>query len=75
MGKDRWFQFDHRQQLCSVRKSPTAKHILLNGVEFTGVAENNMQPGGSSQQLMLSGNSMCCAIRTAPNMASDPAAK
>ncbi len=26
--------------------------FLLNGVEFTGAAENNMQPGGTSQQLL-----------------------
>ncbi len=26
--------------------------FLLNGVEFTGAAENNMQPGGPSQQLL-----------------------
>lgn len=26
--------------------------FLLNGIEFTGAAENNMQPGGTSQQLL-----------------------
>src|SRR6201997_2611691 len=26
--------------------------FLLNGVEFTGAAENNMQPGGVSQELI-----------------------
>jgi hypothetical protein len=31
---------------------PQQNIFLLNGVEFTGAAENNMQPGGSSQQLL-----------------------
>ena len=31
---------------------PQQNMFLLNGVEFTGAAENNMQPGGTSQQLM-----------------------
>ena len=31
---------------------PQQNMFLLNGVEFTGAAENNMQPGGSSQQLL-----------------------
>ncbi len=31
---------------------PQQNLFLLNGVEFTGAAENNMQPGGSSQQLL-----------------------
>jgi carboxypeptidase family protein/TonB-dependent receptor-like protein len=31
---------------------PQQNLFLLNGVEFTGAAENNMQPGGASQQLM-----------------------
>jgi hypothetical protein len=31
---------------------PQQNLFLLNGVEYTGVAENNMQPGGSSQQLL-----------------------
>ena len=31
---------------------PQQNLFLMNGVEFTGAAENNMQPGGSSQQLM-----------------------
>jgi hypothetical protein len=31
---------------------PQQNLFLLNGVEFTGAAENNMQPGGTSQQLM-----------------------
>ena len=30
---------------------PQQNLFLLNGVEFTGAAENNMQPGGTSQQL------------------------
>jgi hypothetical protein len=30
---------------------PQQNLFLLNGVEFTGAAENNMQPGGPSQQL------------------------
>lgn len=31
---------------------PEQNLFLLNGVEFTGAAENNMQPGGASQQLL-----------------------
>ena len=31
---------------------PQQNLFLLNGVEFTGAAENNMQPGGVSQQLL-----------------------
>jgi carboxypeptidase family protein len=31
---------------------PQQNIFLLNGVEFTGAAENNMQPGGTSQQLL-----------------------
>jgi len=31
---------------------PQQNLFLLNGVEYTGAAENNMQPGGSSQQLL-----------------------
>src|SRR6202023_1002368 len=31
---------------------PQQNMFLLNGVEFTGAAENNMQPGGSSQELL-----------------------
>ena len=31
---------------------PQQNMFLLNGVEFTGAAENNMQPGGASQQLL-----------------------
>ena len=31
---------------------PQQNMFLLNGVEFTGAAENNMQPGGISQQLL-----------------------
>lgn len=31
---------------------PQQNLFLMNGVEFTGAAENNMQPGGSSQQLL-----------------------
>ena len=31
---------------------PEQNLFLLNGVEFTGAAENNMQPGGVSQQLL-----------------------
>ena len=31
---------------------PQQNLFLLNGVEFTGAAENNMQPGGASQQLL-----------------------
>lgn len=31
---------------------PQQNLFLLNGVEFTGAAENNMQPGGPSQQIL-----------------------
>ena len=31
---------------------PQQNLFLLNGVEFTGAAENNMQPGGVSQELL-----------------------
>ena len=31
---------------------PQQNEFLLNGVEYTGAAENNMQPGGTSQQLL-----------------------
>ena len=31
---------------------PQQNMFLLNGVEFTGAAENNMQPGGVSQELI-----------------------
>jgi Carboxypeptidase regulatory-like domain/TonB-dependent Receptor Plug Domain len=31
---------------------PQQNLFLLNGVEFTGAAENNMQPGGTSQALL-----------------------
>ncbi|HEV2579091.1 MAG TPA: carboxypeptidase-like regulatory domain-containing protein [Acidobacteriaceae bacterium] len=31
---------------------PQQNIFLLNGVEFTGAAENNMQPGGPSQQML-----------------------
>jgi hypothetical protein len=31
---------------------PQQNLFLLNGVEYTGAAENNMQPGGPSQQLL-----------------------
>ena len=32
--------------------APQQNLFLLNGVEYTGAAENNMQPGGTSQQLL-----------------------
>jgi hypothetical protein len=31
---------------------PQQNLFLMNGVEFSGAAENNMQPGGTSQQLL-----------------------
>jgi hypothetical protein len=31
---------------------PQQNLFLLNGIEFTGAAENNMQPGGASQELL-----------------------
>jgi hypothetical protein len=35
-----------------VGNRPQQNLFLLNGIEFTGAAENNMQPGGASQQLL-----------------------
>ena len=35
-----------------VGNRPQQNLFLLNGVEYTGAAENNMQPGGTSQQLL-----------------------
>jgi hypothetical protein len=37
---------------ATVGNRPQQNLFLLNGVEFTGAAENNMQPGGTSQQLL-----------------------
>ena len=37
---------------CGFVVLPQQNLFLLNGVEFTGAAENNMQPGGTSQQLL-----------------------
>lgn len=31
---------------------PQQNLFLMNGIEFTGAAENNMQPGGTSQELL-----------------------
>ena len=31
---------------------PQQNLFLLNGIEFTGAAENNMQPGGTSQEML-----------------------
>ena len=31
---------------------PQQNLFLMNGIEYTGAAENNMQPGGASQQLL-----------------------
>ena len=31
---------------------PQQNIFLLNGIEYTGAAENNMQPGGTSQELL-----------------------
>ena len=31
---------------------PQQNLFLVNGVEYTGAAENNMQPGGASQDLL-----------------------
>jgi len=42
------FEFDDREQFCGEREPSAAKLFLLNGVEYTGAAENNMQPGGPS---------------------------
>jgi hypothetical protein len=55
VGKDRgnWgFQFNDRKHVFRRREQAAAKPVPLNGVEFTGAAENNMQPGGTSQQLL-----------------------
>jgi hypothetical protein len=57
---------------------PQQNLFLLNGVEFTGAAENNMQPGGTSgccSAWMPCANSTCCAILMEPNSASGPAGK
>jgi hypothetical protein len=35
-----------------VGNRPQQNLFLLNGIEFTGAAENNMQPGGTSQELL-----------------------
>jgi TonB-dependent Receptor Plug Domain len=37
---------------CASGSRPQQNLFLLNGVEFTGAAENNMQPGGPSQNLI-----------------------
>ena len=50
---------------------PQQNLFLLNGIEFTGAAENNMQPGGASQQLLgveAVRNSTCLGIRMARSM-------
>ena len=51
LGKDRWnrrFELHYRQQLrCPMATGPSRICFFLNGVEFTGAAENNMQPGGA----------------------------
>ena len=52
---------------------PQQNLFLLNGVEFTGAAENNMKPGGASSSCWAStrcASSTCCAILTARNTAS-----
>ena len=57
---------------------PQQNLFLLNGVEYTGAAENNMQPGGPSSSCwawMPCGNSTCCATPTAPSTASARAAR
>ena len=54
---------------------PQQNLFLLNGVEFTGAAENNMQPGGTARNCWAStpsANSTCCGIPMAPNTASGP---
>jgi len=55
---------------------PQQNLFLLNGVEFTGAAENNMQPGGTSQELLAStrcGNSTYSRTPTARSTANGPA--
>ena len=58
---------------------PQQNLFLLNGVEFTGAAENNMQPGGASEQTIWawtrSANSTWCRIPTARNTENIPAAR
>ena len=57
---------------------PQQNLFLLNGVEYTGAAENNMQPGGRAAcywAWMPCANSMCSATPIAPNSANAPAAK
>jgi len=51
---------------------PQQNLFLLNGVEYTGAAENNMQPGGARSSCwawMLYVNSTSCATPTGPSTA------
>ena len=50
--RDRHFEFDHGQQFLGFGEPAAAELFLLNGIEFTGAAENNMTPGGASGQLL-----------------------
>jgi len=42
------FELQHREQFFRHGQSPAAEYFSLNGVEYTGAAENNMTPGGPS---------------------------
>ena len=47
------FQIQQLAIILRFRATGRSKtYFLLNGIEFTGAAENNMQPGGTSQQLL-----------------------
>ena len=82
VGEDRRhrrLQFDHRQQLCGVRKSPATKHLPVErrGI-YRGCRKQHAARAAAARSCWASmryGNSMCCAILTAPNMASAPVAK
>jgi hypothetical protein len=50
--RDRSSQFDLGKQFRRIGESAAAKPVPVDGVEFTGAAENNTQPGGVSQQLL-----------------------
>jgi len=54
---------------------PQQNLFLLNGVEFTGAAENNMQPGGPSEASKLCASSTFYVTTTVPSTVSDPARK
>ena len=50
--RHRHLQFHDGQHFSVSGNRPQQNLFLLNGVEFTGAAENNMTPGGASGQLL-----------------------